>query len=77
MIKNMLIGMIKLYQKIPGPWHDYCRHVPTCSEYMKQAIQIHGSFKGLWLGLIRVIKCNPWGTFGYDPVPKKENKNEK
>lgn len=77
MIKNMLIGMINLYQKIPGPWHDYCRHVPTCSEYMKQAIKVHGVIKGLWLGIIRILKCNPWGTFGYDPVPKKEIKNEK
>ena len=77
MIKNMLIGMINLYQKIPGPWHDYCRHIPTCSEYMKQAIKVHGVIKGLWLGIIRILKCNPWGTFGYDPVPKKEIKNEK
>ena len=77
MIKNMLIGMINLYQKIPGPWHAYCRHIPTCSEYMKQAIKTHGTIKGLWLGTIRILKCNPWGTFGYDPVPKKEKKNEK
>ena len=77
MIKNMLIGMINLYQKIPGPWHDYCRHIPTCSEYMKQAIKVHGVIKGLWLSTIRILKCNRWGTFGYDPVPKKEKKNEK
>lgn len=76
MIKNMLIGMINLYQKIPGPWHDYCRHTPTCSEYTKQAIIIHGSLKGLKLGMIRILKCNPWGTFGYDPVPKRRE-NEK
>lgn len=77
MIKNMLIGLINLYQKIPGPWHNYCRHVPTCSEYMKEAIIIHGSLKGLKLGIIRILKCNPFGTFGYDPVPKKGEKNEK
>jgi len=74
MIKNMLIGLINIYQKIPGPWHNYCRHIPTCSEYMKQAIRIHGSLKGLKLGIIRILKCNPFGTFGYDPVPKKEKK---
>lgn len=77
MIKNMLIGLINLYQKIPGPWHNYCRHVPTCSEYMKEAIIIHGSLKGLKLGIIRILKCNPFGTFGYDPVPKKGEENEK
>lgn len=74
MIKNMLIGLINIYQKIPGPWHNYCRHIPTCSEYMKQAIRMHGCLKGLKLGIIRILKCNPFGTFGYDPVPKKEKK---
>ncbi len=76
-MKKILIGIIKIYQKIPGPWHGYCKHLPTCSEYMKQSIEIHGVFKGIFLGTKRLLKCNPWGTFGYDPVPKKENKNEK
>lgn len=77
MIKNILIGIIKLYQKIPGSFHGYCKHVPTCSEYMKIALEEHGLIKGITLGIKRILKCNPWGTFGYDPVPKKENKNEK
>lgn len=77
MIKKVLIGIINLYQKVPGSFHGYCKHIPTCSEYMKQAIIIHGVSKGIWLGIKRLVKCNPWGTFGYDPVPKKENKNEK
>lgn len=76
-MKKILIGIIKIYQSIPGPWHGYCKHVPTCSEYMKQAIEVHGTFYGIYLGIKRLLKCNPWGTFGYDPVPKKENKNEK
>jgi putative component of membrane protein insertase Oxa1/YidC/SpoIIIJ protein YidD len=38
---------------------------------MIQAIIEHGIFKGLWLGTKRISKCHPWGTFGYDPVPKK------
>ncbi len=76
-MKKILIGIIKIYQKIPGPWHGYCKHIPTCSEYMKQAIEVHGIFKGIYLGIKRLLKCNPWGSFGYDPVPKKENKNEK
>lgn len=74
MMKNILIWIINLYQKVPGFWHGYCKHIPTCSEYMKQAIIIHGSLKGIILGIKRLLKCNPWGTFGYDPVPKKENK---
>lgn len=75
-MKKILIGIIKIYQKIPGPWHGYCKHLPTCSEYMKQAIEVHGILYGVYLGIKRLLKCNPWGSFGYDPVPKKENKNK-
>ena len=74
MVKKILIGLIKIYQKIPGARHSYCRHIPTCSNYMIEAVQTHGTIKGVYLGIKRILKCNPWGTFGYDPVPKKENK---
>lgn len=77
MMKNILIVIINIYQKIPGNFHGYCRHVPTCSEYTKQAINEYGSIKGMFLGIKRILKCNPFGTFGYDPVVKKEKKNEK
>ena len=77
MIKKILIGIVKVYQKIPGSFHGYCKHVPSCSHYMIEALETHGVFKGLYLGTIRILKCNPFGTYGYDPVPKKENKNEK
>ncbi len=70
MIKKILIWLINLYQRIPGPWHGYCKHIPTCSEYMKQAIMEHNTLKGLLLGIKRILRCNPWGTYGYDPVPK-------
>lgn len=74
MIKKIVIGLVKIYQKIPGPWHSYCRHIPTCSNYMIEAVETHGVIKGVFLGIKRILKCNPWGTFGYDPVPKKEIK---
>lgn len=77
MMKNILIGIINIYQKIPGPWHGYCKHIPTCSQYAKLAIKEHGATKGLFLGIKRILRCNPFGTYGYDPVPKKEKKNEK
>lgn len=73
-MKKILIGFIKIYQKIPGSWHDYCRHYPTCSSYAMEAISIHGSIKGSFLSIKRILKCNPWGTYGYDPVPIKEEK---
>ena len=72
-MRKVLIGVIKIYQKIPGPWHRACRHIPTCSNYAIEAIGLYGSFKGSLLSLKRIIKCNPWGTYGYDPVIKEDN----
>lgn len=70
-MKKILIFLIKIYQKIPGPWHNKCRHIPTCSNYTIEAIEIHGSVKGVWMGIKRIIRCNPWGTSGYDPVKER------
>ena len=71
-MKKALISLIKLYQRIPGPWHDNCRHIPTCSNYAIEAINKHGSLKGTYLSFKRILKCNPWGSSGYDPVPDKK-----
>jgi putative membrane protein insertion efficiency factor len=49
-----------------------CRFAPTCSEYAVEAIQIHGIFKGSFLGIKRILRCNPWGGSGFDPVPLTE-----
>ncbi|MCI5702125.1 MAG: membrane protein insertion efficiency factor YidD [Erysipelotrichaceae bacterium] len=67
-MKNLLIKLIKLYQKIPGKFHYSCKFYPTCSNYMIEAITKYGSFKGLYLGLKRIIKCNPFSKGGYDPL---------
>ncbi len=75
-MKRLLIGVIKVYQKIPGPWHNSCRHVPTCSNYAIEAIEKYGTIKGGRLAIKRFLKCNPWTASGYDPVKKEEN-NEK
>jgi uncharacterized protein len=47
-----------------------CRHAPSCSAYMDEAIARHGLWAGGLLGLARVCRCHPWGTSGYDPVPE-------
>jgi len=46
-----------------------CRHVPSCSEYMIEALRLHGPLTGLIMGSGRILRCRPGGTHGYDPVP--------
>lgn len=46
-----------------------CRFWPGCSEYMMEAVRIHGLIKGFALGVWRILRCNPWGGSGFDPVP--------
>ena len=75
-MKRFIIGLIHLYQKIPGRFHYSCRFIPTCSNYAIEAIKVYGSFKGGMMAIKRILKCNPWGSSGYDPVIK-EDKNEK
>jgi len=71
-MKRLLLLLIKIYQSIPGPWHNSCRHIPTCSNYAYEAINRFGAYKGLKLSLKRLSKCTPWGTSGIDNVPNKE-----
>ena len=46
-----------------------CRFHPTCSEYAIEALEVHGALRGSWLSTKRIGRCNPWGPYGYDPVP--------
>lgn len=71
-MKKIIIWLIKLYKKIPGPWHDSCIYYPTCSSYAIEALEVHGLFKGLWLTLKRILRCNSFSEPGYDPVPPKK-----
>lgn len=72
MIARFLIVPIRLYQKYISPHlGHHCRFVPTCSQYAIQALQTHGAVKGSLLAVWRILRCNPFGKYGFDPVPPK------
>lgn len=48
-----------------------CRYAPSCSAYAIEALERHGAIRGSWIALGRLIRCNPWGGAGYDPVPER------
>ena len=73
-MKNILISLIKLYQKIPGDFHNSCKYIPSCSNYAIEAINEYGSIKGSFMAVIRILKCNPFSKGGIDLVAKKEFK---
>ena len=71
-MKKILLFLLKIYKKFISPIFKAigieCKYYPTCSEYMKQAIIKYGSIKGVYLGIKRFIKCNPFSKGGYDPL---------
>ena len=68
-MKRILIAPVRFYQRFISPaFPPSCRFEPTCSNYMIQAIEKHG-FKGVLMGLARILRCHPWSKTGKDPVP--------
>jgi len=67
----LLIGLVQLYRWTLSPlMGPKCRHLPTCSAYALEAVSQHGGWRGGWLALSRILRCHPWGSHGFDPVPK-------
>ena len=73
LIKLLLLPVYFYKYAISPMTQASCRHVPSCSEYAVEALKIHGPAKGIYLATKRILKCHPWGTHGYDPVPPKKN----
>ena len=71
-MKKVLILLIKIYKKCISPFFEFlgfkCKFYPTCSEYTAQAIEKYGAVKGTFLGVKRILKCNPFSKGGYDPL---------
>ena len=69
---KVLIAFVRAYQAVLSPaMGGACRFEPTCSNYMIEALEVHGAAKGTLLGLWRILRCHPFGAHGYDPVPEK------
>ena len=69
-MRYLLIGLLKAYRAVISPLYgDVCKFYPTCSSYALDAVRTHGSLRGSWLTLKRLVRCHPWSLGGYDPVP--------
>ena len=69
-MRTLLILLVRAYQVTLSPlFSGCCRFEPSCSNYMIESLQRHGVFKGLYLGIRRLLRCHPFGGSGYDPVP--------
>ena len=70
MTAKILIALIRLYQLTLSPYlGGACRFNPSCSAYAREAIEVHGAWRGAWLAARRLVRCHPLGSSGYDPVP--------
>lgn len=71
-MKSLGILLIRAYQVTVGPlFSGSCRFEPSCSNYAIEALRVHGAVKGSLLAAWRILRCHPFGSYGYDPVPPK------
>ena len=65
-----LIRVVDWYQRAMDGRPSPCRFTPSCSSYAREALTVHGTRRGLWLTVRRLVRCRPFGPSGYDPVPE-------
>ena len=69
-VAKVLLGLIGGYRLFVSPFLGAnCRHLPTCSQYAKEAITVHGPLRGSYYTLKRMLRCHPWAKSTFDPVP--------
>ena len=72
MIRTALLALLRAYRYVLSPWlGGSCRYWPTCSEYAREAIEMHGAARGALLAVGRLGRCHPYGRGGVDPVPRR------
>ena len=68
-MKFLVLDLLGVYKAIISPFlPPACRFEPTCSEYARQAVEKYGALKGTWMGLKRILRCQPFCKGGHDPV---------
>ena len=67
---SRLVRMVEWYQRAAFGRPSPCRFTPSCSAYAKEALEVHGTPRGLWLTVRRLARCRPFGPSGCDPVPE-------
>ena len=71
-LSGLAVRAVRLYQLCLSPWVGReCRYLPTCSAYSIESFEKHGFLKGLYLTVMRLLRCHPLGGREYDPVPEK------
>ena len=74
-MKRLMLAMIRFYRRHISPnKKPCCRFTPTCSQYAIEAVKEWGAIRGLALAVWRVLRCNPFGRGGIDPVPKRSSR---
>jgi putative membrane protein insertion efficiency factor len=69
-VRLAMLALIRLYQLTLSGWlGGQCRFYPTCSQYAREAIQVHGASRGSALSTWRILRCGPFTEGGFDPVP--------
>ena len=71
---RVLRAVFRGWQHLRGTRPSPCRFTPTCSAYGIEAVETHGAVRGGLLAARRLVRCHPWGPFGYDPVPDRNPK---
>lgn len=70
LLGGLLVALVRVYQWCVKPFlGPRCRYLPTCSDYAVEAVHRHGPAQGGWLALRRLLRCHPFGGYGFDPVP--------